>query len=71
MTQHRKLPEGRKPKLPPQPPGKRNWIIHLIDKVFDSIIAAGPVAWVSIVAIVAILGMVLALYIISGGPHTH
>jgi hypothetical protein len=67
MTQGRKPRKVRKAKPPTPPQGKRNWIIHLIDKGFDSIVAAGPVAWVSIVAIVGMCGMVFIFYLVFGG----
>jgi hypothetical protein len=44
------------------------WIIHLIDKCFDSITTAGPIAWISVVCIVALCAVVLVVYILSGLP---
>lgn len=72
MTRERKPRKVRKAKPPTPPQRKRNWVIHLIDKGFDSIVAAGPVAWVSIVAIVGMCGMVFIVYLTYGGStHMH
>ena len=48
---------------------KTNWITHLIDKGLDSIVAAGPVAWISVVCIVALCAIVVVVYIMSGVPQ--
>jgi hypothetical protein len=51
-----------------EPSGKKNWLIHLIDKALDSIVAAGPVAWMFIVCIVALCAVVVTVYIMAGAP---
>jgi hypothetical protein len=51
-----------------QSSGRKNWIIHLIDKGLDSIVAAGPVAWMSVVCIVALCAVVVIVYIMAGAP---
>ena len=51
------------------PGDKTNWLTHLIDKGLDSIVAAGPVAWISVVCIVALCAIVVVVYIMSGAPQ--
>jgi|KBSSwiStaDraftv2_1062776.scaffolds.fasta_scaffold00165_41 hypothetical protein len=72
MTKRKRSREVRKAPPPPPLPGKRNWIIHLVDKAFDTITAAGPVGWICIVAIAGMTGMAFIVYMMSGhstGTH--
>lgn len=45
--------------------GRPNRLFALLEKVVDSIAEAGPVGWVSIVAIGGFLALVLVVYIMA------
>jgi hypothetical protein len=48
--------------------GRPNRLFALLERVVDSIAAAGPVGWISIVAIGGFLALVLVVYIMAA-PH--
>ena len=47
--------------------GLKQAVLHVLEKGLDAITAAGPVAWISVVAIAALCAMVCVVYIMSGG----
>ena len=49
----------------PPADARPNRLFALLEKVVDSIAAAGPVGWVSIVAIGGFLALVLVVYIMA------
>ena len=45
--------------------GRRNLLFALLEKVVDSIASAGPVGWISLVAIGGFLALVLVVHIMA------
>ena len=55
---------------PPLVEGRSSRLFALLERVVDSIAAAGPVGWISIVAIGGFLALVLVVYIMAA-PRVH